>query len=178
MKGVIFNVLEELVIETAGMAAWNNILEKTGSDGIYTSGESYSDEELFALVGEICIALDMPAEKVVGIFGEYLFDQLDVRHPTFAANANDLKSFLISVDTVIHSEVLKLYTNPNLPRFEYQEKGENQLTMLYRSPRKLCILAEGLVRGAAKRFGNEISIDHPVCMHNGADHCQLDVSIK
>lgn len=177
MKGVIFNVLEELVIETAGMAAWNSILNKTGSDGIYTSGESYSDDELFALVGEICIALDMPAEKVVGIFGEYLFDQLDARHPDFTANASDLKFFLISVDTVIHGEVLKLYTNPNLPRFEYQDKGEKQLTMLYRSPRKLCILAEGLVRGAAKRFGNEVSIEHPVCMHNGADHCQLDVSI-
>lgn len=177
MKGVIFNVLEELVIETAGMAAWNSILNKTGSDGIYTSGESYSDDELFALVGEICIALDMPAEKVVGIFGEYLFDQLDARHPDFTANASELKSFLISVDTVIHGEVLKLYTNPNLPRFEYQDKGEKQLTMLYRSPRKLCILAEGLVRGAAKRFGNEVSIEHPVCMHNGADHCQLDVSI-
>lgn len=178
MKGVIFNVLEELVIETAGMEGWNAVLAAAGSDGIYTSGESYSDEELFAIVGEVCKALDMPAEKVVGIFGEYLFDQLDVRHPTFVANASGLKDFLMSVDTVIHGEVLKLYTNPNLPRFEYHDKGENELTMLYRSPRKLCILAEGLVRGAAKRFGNEISIEHPICMHNGADHCQLDVSLK
>lgn len=178
MKGVIFNVLEELVIETAGMESWNAILAASGSDGIFTSGESYSDEELFAIVAEVCKALDMPAEKVIGIFGEYLFDQLDVRHPSFVAHANGLKDFLMSVDTVIHGEVLKLYTNPNLPRFEYQDRGDNELTMHYRSPRKLCILAEGLVRGAAKRFGQEITIEHPICMHNGADHCQLDVSIK
>lgn len=177
MKGVIFNVLEELVIETSGMDAWNNILQAAGSDGVYTSGESYSDEELFSLVGAACNALNLPAEQVIGMFGEYLFDQLDARHPTFVASAKNLKNFLMSVDTVIHGEVLKLYTNPNLPRFKYIDHGDNKLTMQYSSPRKLCILAEGLIRGAANRYGNSITIDHPVCMHNGADHCQLDVSI-
>jgi predicted hydrocarbon binding protein len=178
MKGVIFNVLEEMVIETVGMASWNAILEASGSDGIYTSGESYSDEELFALVGEICKALDLPAEAVVGSFGEYLFDQLDARHPIFVKQANDLKEFLLSIDTVIHGEVLKLYTNPNLPRFEYIDKGPNELTMVYMSPRKLCILAEGLIRGAAARYGNEVTINHPICMHNGAENCHFEVSIK
>lgn len=178
MKGVIFNVLEELVIEKAGMEGWNNILLKAGSDGIYTSGDSYPDEELFGLVGQICEALNLDLPTVVGIFGEYLFDQLDARHPTFVKNSTDLKSFLISVDTVIHSEVLKLYQNPNLPRFNYIDAGDKNLTMHYTSPRKLCILAEGLIRGAAKRFGNEISIDHPICMHNGSDHCVFHVSIN
>jgi hypothetical protein len=178
MKGVIFNVLEELVIETSGMVAWNNILAAAGSDGIYTSGASYDDAELFALVEQVCKALELPAETVVGMFGEYLFDQLDARHPDFVANAPDLRSFLMSVDTVIHGEVLKLYTNPNLPRFDYEDHGDGHLTMNYRSPRQLCLLAEGLIRGAAKRYDAQVSIEHKVCMHHGADHCQLDVSIS
>ena len=177
MKGVIFNVLEELVIETAGMETWNNILELTGSNGIYTSGDSYPDKELFGLVGEICKALNMDLPTVVGIFGEYLFDQLDARHPMFVEKSTDLKSFLLSVDTVIHGEVLKLYQNPNLPRFAYHDTGDT-LIMNYTSPRKLCILAEGLIRGAAKKFATDVEISHPVCMHNGADHCQLNVNFK
>jgi hypothetical protein len=177
VKGVIFNVLEELVIEKAGMECWNNILQNVESDGIYTSGDSYPDEELFGIVTEICKALNLDMPTVVGIFGEYLFDQLDARHPTFVQNSTDLKSFLISVDTVIHGEVLKLYQNPNLPQFKYIDNGDKNLTMHYTSPRKLCILAEGLIRGAAKRFGNEIHIEHPVCMHNGSEHCVFHVSI-
>jgi len=178
MKGVIFNILEELVIETAGMQVWNDVLAATNSEGIYTSGDSYPDEELFGLVGEICKALNMDLPTVVGIFGEYLFGQLDARHPMFVEQAPDLKSFLLSVDTVIHGEVLKLYQNPNLPKFAYSQHDDDTMTMHYTSPRKLCILAEGLIRGAAKRFNTDIEINHPVCMHHGADHCELKVSFE
>ncbi len=177
MKGVIFNVLEELVIETAGMDAWNNVLAATGYEGVYTSGDSYPDEELFALAAEICKVLNLDLATVVGIFGEYLFDQLDARHPVFVQQSSDLRSFLLSVDTVIHGEVLKLYQNPNLPRFSYRDEGDT-LVMNYTSERKLCILAEGLIRGAAKRFNANVDITHPVCMHDGAEHCQLNVRFK
>ncbi|SIS69122.1 heme NO-binding domain-containing protein [Neptunomonas antarctica] len=176
MKGVIFNVLEEMVEENCGMAVWNDILnQELPEGGIYTAGESYPDEQLFNLVNAVCARTKLPMEKVVGNFGEFLFTQLAARHPVFLESPADLKSFLKSIDSVIHVEVRKLYDNPNLPSFKYSEPDPDLLIMQYRSPRKLCILAEGLIRGAAAHYGQSVEISHPICIHRGADWCDLHI---
>lgn len=173
MKGVVFNVLEDMVIQYHGVQAWNEVLNETGvATGVYTSGESYEDGELFALVKTVSAKLNLPVATVVETFGVFLFKQLASRHPIFL-EAPDLKSFLKSVDTVIHIEVRKLYDSPHLPSFDYIEPDADVLVMQYRSPRKLCVLAEGLIRGAADHYNTPVEISQPVCMHNGADHCDL-----
>lgn len=178
MKGVIFNVLEEMVIDQCGMQAWNEILDQLVMDGIYTAGESYPDSELFRLVQAISDKTGIATETLVGAFGEFLFDRLQQRYPMFVESEPDLRSFLMSVDGVIHIEVKKLFDNPNLPSFSYLEISDKELLMRYSSPRKLCLLAEGLIRGAAKHYQESITIKHPVCMHNGAEHCDLIIGFE
>ncbi|WP_261841203.1 heme NO-binding domain-containing protein [Aliamphritea ceti] len=178
MKGVIFNILEEMVIDKCGMMAWNDILDKLGQDGVYTAGKSYPDDKLFALVGEVSARLELPAEAVVGAFGEFLFDQLARRYPVFLETQATLKDFLKSIDSVIHVEVRKLYESPDLPTISYREPEANTLVMEYRSPRQLCLLAEGLIRGAASRYKESIEMTHPVCTHQGADHCDLIIKFN
>lgn len=173
MKGVIFNILEELVEEKCGMQTWNEILQGLEYEGIYTAAKSYPDDQLFALVAAVSDKLQMPAGDVVGVFGEYLFSQLAERYPIFLEQEPTLRGFLKSVDGVIHVEVRKLYDSPNLPSFVCQDKDQQTLVMEYRSPRQLCILAEGLIRGAAQHYGEQINIEHPRCMHNGEEHCDL-----
>ena len=113
MKGVIFNILEEMVIEQCGLHAWNEVLNSQKLEGVYTAGESYPDTELFALVNEISAKTDIPVENLVGAFGEFLFEQLAERYPIFIENKSDLRSFLKSVDSVIHMEVKNyLQTHP------------------------------------------------------------------
>ena len=50
MKGVVFNLLEEMVEQNFGIAVWDSLLEATNQDGIYVSTETYPDEMLAALV--------------------------------------------------------------------------------------------------------------------------------
>ena len=177
MKGIVFNILEEMVIEKCGMAAWNELLETAlpDEDGAFTAGKSYPDENLFALVHAASAKLETPAEQIISGFGEYMFGELAKRYPIFIEQAPDLKTFLLSVDQVIHTEVRKLYDDPNLPSFEYTQLDSGALLMEYRSPRKLCILAEGLIRGAAHHYQTPITLSHPTCMHTGSDHCDLIV---
>jgi hypothetical protein len=49
--------------------------------------------------------------------------------------------------------------------------------MIYKSPRKLCQLAEGLISGSAKHFNQNYKMTHDPCMHNGSDHCALKVEL-
>lgn len=177
MKGVVFNILEDMVTEKGGLQMWQKVLDKAGVDGGYTAVSTYSDDEMFSIVGAVVEELGIPAEEVIGAFGVYMFGQLASRYPVFTDSASDLFTFLESIDSVIHLEVKKLMTETNLPSISCTREGEKLLVMNYRSPRKLCILAEGLIYGAAEHYGYGIKIDHPVCMHKGADHCDLQVSL-
>lgn len=177
MKGVVFNILEDMVTERGGLHLWQKVLDKAGVEGGYTAVATYGDEELFEIVGVVVEELGLPAEEVIGAFGVYMFGQLARRYPAFVDNCDDFFSFLESIDSVIHLEVRKLMTETQLPSIECIRQSDTELLINYSSPRKLCILAEGLIYGAAEQYGKKIKIDHPVCMHKSADHCELRVSL-
>ena len=78
MQGIIFNVLGELVEETWGMETWNSLLEKVDpeSQGAYTAGMQYPDNELLSLVAELSEVTKTPVPDLVEAFGTYLFPHL------------------------------------------------------------------------------------------------------
>ena len=177
MKGVVFNIFSDLVTDTFGWEVWDQLIESTqpASDAIYTSAEVYPDEELVAYVTALSNITGTEAPDLIRAFGKYMMHKFKGIHPEFL-DGQTAKSFLASVHDVIHVEVKKLHPDSLLPTFEYEDTGENSLTMIYSSERKLCHLAEGLVQGVSEVFGQPISIRHPVCMHDGADHCRLELS--
>ena len=174
MKGIVFNMLNDLVEENYGMDVWDDLIEATApkSEGIYTSVEIYPDEELMAYVAAISEQTGAPAEDVVRLFGNYMLKRFAEIHPEFFAG-HTIKSFLQSVHDVIHVEVEKLHPDVVLPNFEYEDPADDELVMHYFSPRQLCHLAEGLIEGCSKQFGVAVHLTHDVCMHDGADHCVL-----
>ena len=180
MKGVVFTLFNELVETQFGLETWDHLLTTVNpaSEGIYTAGETYPDEELLALVGALSDKTNIPAPDLVRAFGEYMFPKLAENYPVFLENESSLKSFLKTVHDVIHVEVRKLFPEAGLPTIEYEDPAENQLIMLYRSPRKMCHLSEGLINGAAKHFATPTIIGHEICMHKGDDHCRLELTFN
>lgn len=180
MKGAIFIILNQMVEEQAGVEVWEQVLKtvKPKSGAIYTSVEDYSDEELFELVGAISQCLGTPTEVLIEAFGEFLFDGLNKKYPMFTEAQGTFLEFVESVDGVIHKEVRKLYLRPNLPSLETVRLSDNVLELIYKSPRKLCLLAEGLIRGAAKHYGVSYELEHTECMHRGRDQCVMKITVS
>lgn len=56
MKGIIFNLVEEVVANDHGPDAWDDILAAAGVEGAYTAVGSYSDDELLAIVSAAATA--------------------------------------------------------------------------------------------------------------------------
>jgi len=129
------------------------------------------------LVGAAHEVSGIPVSDLVRSFGEYMFPRFQQANPQFFADDMTLKSFLLSVDRIIHVEVRKLHPGAILPEFEYKDDSDNELTMYYTSPRKLCHVAEGLIAGAAKHFNTEYTLEHPDCMHDGAKACTLKLTM-
>lgn len=177
MKGVVFDILRDMVENQYGLEGWQAILDKAGSDGIYVSTKTYADAELMGLVAAASEITTIPVNNLVFAFGEYMVPNFYKRFPNFFHDVPNFIKFLVSVDQIIHVEVRKLFPDAGLPTFDYSDENENSLTMIYQSPRKLCQLAEGLISGSAKHFNQNYKMTHDPCMHNGSDHCALKVEL-
>jgi predicted hydrocarbon binding protein len=178
MKGIIFNVLEELVVEKCGMGLWNDLLTKHAPPNrVYVSAKSYEDSELFAIVSDVAVILEVPVQDLIKVFGDFLFNGLATMHNDVILQFSDFTELVLGIHDVIHVEVNKLYHEPSLPTISSRIVSDHHIELTYTSPRKLCFCAEGLLFGAARHYGQEIAIEHEVCMHNGADHCVLDIEL-
>ncbi|HXE73524.1 MAG TPA: heme NO-binding domain-containing protein [Candidatus Nitrosotenuis sp.] len=173
MKGVLFNLLEEVVTREHGEAAWDAILEAAGLEGAYTSLGSYPDEDLPALATAASHLLGTDPDEILRWFGRQAIPLLARAYPQVFAPHRSTRSFLLTLNDVIHPEVRKLYPGADVPFFEFHTPGEQVLEVGYSSPRRLCALAEGLMEGAARHFGEGLQIDQPRCMRRGDPKCLL-----
>lgn len=175
MKGIIFNIVEEVVVDQFGQSTWEALLDATGSSGAYTSLGSYPDAELAALVDAAAQATGQDPRTVLHWIGAQALPKLQQRFPVFFTAADDARTFILSVNTIIHPEVRKLYSGAGCPHFHFVETPET-LTLGYSSPRKMCDLAHGFVDGVATYYGEQVAVTQPSCMHDGAPSCQLVIS--
>jgi hypothetical protein len=173
MKGIIFNLVEEVVTDAYGPETWDSLLDAAGLDGAYTSLGSYPDEHLFQLVGAASSALGAPPDDIVRTLGQGAIPILAERYPEFFAPHPGTRPFLLTLNEIIHAEVRKLYPDADLPVFDFEEVADDELILGYRSARKLCSLAEGFIIGTARHYGEDVAIDQPECMHRGDERCLI-----
>ncbi|MBA2353710.1 MAG: heme NO-binding domain-containing protein [Acidobacteria bacterium] len=178
MKGIVFNLLEEVVSRRYGDDTWDQLLDAAGLDGAYTSLGNYPDAQLFALVAAASTALDVPAHAVVRWFGREAIPLMAQKYPVFFDRHTQTRPFLTTLNSIIHPEVRKLYPGADVPDFVMDSSSPDLLRMDYMSARKLCAFAEGLIEGAAAHFGERVSITHDRCMHRGDLQCQLELTFE
>lgn len=180
MQGIIFNVLGELVEETWGMETWNSLLEKVDpeSQGAYTAGMQYPDNELLSLVAELSEVTKTPVPDLVEAFGTYLFPHLMRHCPIEIADHSTVLDFLDGLNDVIHAEVLRVHPDAYVPHFDIVRDGDDKMSLVYHSKRGLCPLCIGLFKGAAGNFDSQLTIDHPQCKHKGDENCVFDLAIQ
>jgi predicted hydrocarbon binding protein len=76
-------------------------------------------------------------------------------------------------EETIHHVVRVQTPGAKPPVLRTVRRSEDEVVLIYGSPRKLCALAIGIARGVAKQFNETIEVTQTKCMHNGAPHCEL-----
>jgi hypothetical protein len=160
MKGMVFTAFLEMVEDKFSADMVDDIIDDANlpSGGAYTAVGTYDHKELVSMVVALSKRTNIPATDLVAIFGENMFSLFYIGYPNFFAGVPTAFDFLMSVDQVIHVEVLKLYPEANLPKFDCELNG-NTLTMTYRSPRCFSDLALGLIKGCGQHFGENLHIE-------------------
>jgi hypothetical protein len=159
MKGIIFTEFLVLVENEFGLEVVQQIIDECELDteGVYTSVGTYSHKDMFKMVGKLSEIKGIPVPALLTVFGEYFFTTLKDKYPVFVEKPN-LFNFLNSIDEYIHPEVLKLYPDAELPRFDTEIKSDNEMILNYMSSRKMSDLAIGLIKGAAKHFKEDVDV--------------------
>lgn len=171
MKGIIFNLLEAVVCQHFGEETWEELLEAAGTDGTFTSLGSYPDEELMRLVAAAANKLSLSTTEVVRWAGIQALPLMAERYQQFFQGHSSTRSFLLTLNNVIHPEVLKLYPGADTPIFHYDTSSPDYLVMEYKSRRRMCAFAEGLILGAASYFGEDARIEHTKCIDREEGQC-------
>lgn len=176
MKGIVFNLLEGVVTKAHGEEAWDTLLERAGVEGSYTSLGAYPDQDLFRLVRAASEMLQLPPDGVVRWFARQALPLMVARYPEFFAPHVSTRPFLLTLNQVIHPEVRKLFPGADVPDFQYDTSSSEVLEMVYRSSRKMCSFALGLIEGTADHYQESVHYEHPLCMNRGDGECLFRLS--
>ncbi|MBD0383615.1 heme NO-binding domain-containing protein [Paenibacillus sedimenti] len=160
MKGIVFSNFLEMVESKFSVEIVDRIIvaSEVPSGGSYTTLGTYDHNELIRLVVQLGEQTGVPVADLVRTFGEYLFGQLIEIAPQFVDMNPSVFDFLQKVDSYIHVEVRKLYSEAELPRFDYSTPSPGTLEMTYRSSRPFADLAEGLIQGCIRHYGESIDV--------------------
>lgn len=160
MKGLIFTEFLEMVEEKFGYEVLDRLtsLPSLQKKGAYTSVGNYPHDEMLKMIDELHSAVDLTHKALILAFAQWMFEVFIKVHPEFFETIDNSFDFLNGIETVIHSEVRRLYPDARLPDFECERRTENELVMDYSSWRPFADLAEGLIKASSEHFGEQIEV--------------------
>jgi hypothetical protein len=134
--------------------------------GAFTSVGNYPHDEMLSMVEELHQAVDLPHKALILAFSQWLFDAFQRMHPGFFEDIDNAFDFLNGIETVIHTEVRRLYPDARLPNFHCERPSSSELVMEYSSWRPFADLAEGLILAANTYYAEDVTMvreDGPTC---------------
>jgi hypothetical protein len=178
MRGIIFNLLQEVVTRHHGEDTWDALLSAAHDEGTYTSLGSYADSQLEGLVAASSRSLGLSPSEVLIWFGQEAIPLLFQRYPAFFDSQPSTRPFVLSVNSIIHPEVRKIYPGADVPTFEFSDTPDGGLLMGYHSARRYCALAQGFIEGAARHYGESAIVRHLECLLRGDQRCLCHISFS
>lgn len=160
MKGVVFTEFTDMVETKFGLVISDEMIEKSTlpTGGAYTTVGTYNHQDLLKMVENLSIITKISKKDLTIAFGTFLFGRFYNIYPYFFSDVKCSFDFLDRIESYIHPEVLKLYPDAQLPKFETRHLSEKQFELIYSSPRPFGDLAEGLILGCADIFKEKISL--------------------
>ena len=176
MHGVVFASLRDYLIAEHGSDAAEAVFD---GEPAYLLTEAYDDERLASLIDRAARRAGADVDEVVHEFGVFTAQRTFARlYPEFFSIAGSARDFLLSVETHIHELVRATVPNARPPQLSISDEGEDRVSIVYTSPRHLCVLLRGLTEGTARYYGETASIEETECMRRGDAACRFRVELR
>lgn len=169
MKGIIFIKFLEMVEDKWDLTMLDELITKAKDpiDGAYNAVDTYDHKQLVNLVVELHNKTKIPIADLLEVYGKHLFGELASGYPELITDIHSTFHMMTNIETVIHTEVRKLYPDANPPRFESEMLSENEMKITYHSHRSMADVAIGLMKGCAAHFNENIEVETLKIAENG-----------
>lgn len=159
MKGIVFNLVKEVVIEEFGADTWLQLLEADGDGQHYENTDDCPDDELLSIVESAAELLELTTADVLRFVGERVIKHMAAIYGHYFDAHTCSLDFFATLDDTIHWEVLSMYEGAEPPRFSIEDIGGGRALIEYSSRRGLPDLAEGMMAGVAGIYGEVLTTE-------------------
>lgn len=160
VRGIVFTEFLTFVENAHGYVMVDRIINEsdlTVSGGAYTTVGNYPFEEMQELLMNTSKLSGKAPDYLLKEFGKHLWGVFVKGYPVFFKGIDDSFKFLSGIDDKIHPEVLKLYPDAELPRFDTIING-SQMELIYSSSRSMGDFAMGLIESCLQHFGETATV--------------------
>lgn len=178
MHGIIFFELKKFVDANLPEGTWEKLLAGANLSGrFYTPLLAYPDEEVAALVAEASQLIGVNAQDLLASFGEFIApDLLQMYRHLFQPGWRTL-DVIENTEAVIHAVVRSRTPGAQPPVLRTKRISPSEVELRYNSPRKMCSVAKGIMKGVAAHFGEPLASQELSCMNKGAAECVFRLRI-
>lgn len=170
MLGIVFTEFFEMVEEKFSYEMVDDLINMSTSEskGVYTAIGSYDHKEIVEHVVNLHKKTEIPIPDLLKTFGRYLHGTFAKNYTGFFDEANNAFDFLESIERYIHVEVKKLYPNAELPTFNSERIGDNQMILHYKSDRRMGDFAFGLIEKTLEYYKEPADINMTNTVEDGS----------
>ena len=129
-----------------------------------------------ALITHAARATETELQAFLFAFGAFLAAGLVKVYAPFIDAQWRLLDLLEHTEESIHQAVRLNDAAADPPRLYVTRPRDDRVEVNYRSPRMLCGLAKGIVRGLSAHFQEPVIIEDVACMHSGDAACKIAVT--
>ncbi len=159
MHGIIHVELKKYVETNHGSDVWTAVLKEAGlSNKTYMTIITYSDEEALAIVNAASSLTHTPAEHILEDFGEFIAPDLMSMYWSLIKPEWKTMEMLLYTEETIHRVVRQKNPGAGPPRLQFEAQDSNTLKFTYTSPRQMSAVAKGIIKGVAKHYGENVTI--------------------
>ena len=178
MHGIIFSELRKFVDSKMGSTGWESVMVGSGiGRKMYLPIQEYPDGDMIALVTSASKILNLPPAAILEAFGEFIAPSLLGLYRTLVKPDWKTLDLLENTEQTIHTVVRARNRGAKPAQLQVVRTSPTTADLTYRSDRRLCPVAKGIIKGLAAHFEEEITITESACMHAGADACRMEVQV-
>ena len=175
-EGIVFNLLEEAVERDHGEDTWDAILTRAASR-VSTRRSATTPTRTLALVSAASEALADTGRRRRPWFGRNALLLFAERYPRFFEPHARTRSFVLTLNDIIHPEVRKLYPGADVPDFDFDPATPSASDGL---PVDAPAVRVGGGRSSAPRdhYRRALAIEQPSCMQRGDERCLFEIAFS
>jgi len=172
--------MRTFILDNHGEDAWRMICKRSQvPHEEFENLTAYDDAHTYALVDAVAEALEIPAEKVLEVFGEFWigFSKASAIGKLMDLGSETLIGRIRGLDEM-HERIQLTMPHLDPPSFEFEERADGNHRLHYISNREgLAPMVVGLLQGMAKECGVTVDITHLERRSDGADHDVFNLRI-